>query len=200
MRPLISTLAVLLVLSVSGCGDDGERTPEPEPTESSSSASPSEAATATPTEDAALLACGLADEGDVEAAFGQTVPPGSLGGGGHDENGVVWQSDNCSWELEDVLEVTLAVSVAEDFEGGELLCPVLDYLDTESTPAPELGDQPFWVGYAGNEVEGTVRVCAAEVLLDVDVDAPAGSIELDTMRQQTIAFAGVALDGLGERS
>ena len=200
MRPLISSLVAVLALGLSGCGDDEE--PSADPTASATAdASPADPSYASPTTPAPNTssgtgvppACDLADEADVEATFGVAVTAGSEGGGGHNEDNLVWQTDNCDWESAGALEVTLAVSEAEDFEGGELLCPVLSHFDAEPTPVPELGDGASWLGYVGNETEGTLRVCGDEVLLDIDVVAPAGSIDLAVLRQQSAAFARLAL-------
>ncbi len=197
MRTLISSLVTVLALALSGCGDDDE--PTADPTEDASQADPSSASPPAPETPSVLTvppACELADEADVEAAFGLAVPPGSEGGGGHNEDDLVWQTDNCDWEVEGVLELTLAISEAEDFEDGEMHCPVLSHFEAEPTPVPELGDEASWLGYAGNETEGTVRVCGDDVLLDVSVLAPAGTIDLAVLQQQTTAFAGFALSAL----
>lgn len=201
MRPLISVGVLLLALVAAGCGGDEEPSDQSGDgtTSDSASADPETEPTETsePTEPEATGACDLADEGDVAAAFGQQVPAGSQGGGGHDEDGLVWQSDNCNWEVDDALEVTLAISVADDFADGSLLCPELSYLDTEATPVPEVGDRASWVGNDLGEIEGTLRVCTADRLVDIDADAPTGSRDLDTLRDQAVALATVVLGNLG---
>ena len=203
MRLLISTTAALLVLSVAACGGEEPASdpapadsPSTKPTELSAPAKTSELA-ASPTEAAPLTACSLANEADVEAAFGLSVPAGSIGGGGHDEDGLVWKSDNCSWEVEDQLDVRLGLSVADDFEGGTLVCPPLSYLDTESTPVPALGGGAAWVGNDMGELEGTLRLCLAEHLVDIDVETPIGSGDLATLRGQAVVFAGMVQGNLG---
>ena len=204
MRLLISTVAALLVVSVAGCGGDDEPASDPTPAASSTTTSsePSEPAetsepAASPTEASPLTACSLADEAEVEAAFGLPVPAGSVGGGGHDEDGLVWKSDNCSWEVEDTLDVRLGLSVAGDFEGGKLVCPPLSYLGTESTPVPALGGGAAWVGNDMGELEGTLRLCLAEHLVDIDVETPTGSGDLAALRGQAVAFAGMVQGKLG---
>ncbi len=197
MRTLISTAAVLVVLSVAGCGADDDPASDPAPADSSSTESPSAEPAASPAEAGPLTACSRAVEVDVETAFGLSVPAGSVGGGGHDEDGLAWKSDDCSWEVEDQLDVRLGLSVADDFEGGRLLCPPLSYLGTESTPVPGLGGGAAWVGNDMGELEGTLRLCLAEHLVDIDVETPTGAGSLAALQRQAVVLAGMVLAKLG---
>lgn len=186
-------VAVLtLTLSLAACGgdDDGE-------IKSGGAADKPESSAPTATEVGSLAPCDLADEADVEAAYGEDLPPGFPGGGGHDEDGLSWQSDNCNWDVDDGLEVTLAVSVAEDYDGGELVCPQLDSFGTAGTPVAELGDGASWVSDEVDPNEGTLRVCLDDVNFDIDVESPDGSRDPDTLREQTVALAEVVLASLG---
>jgi hypothetical protein len=145
-------------------------------------------------------ACELADHVDVERAYGAPVPAGKPGGGSHSENDVEWQSDNCTWSVEDGLQVKLQVSVADDYEDyadGELLCPELASFGEAGTPVPELGDGATWVIDGVDPNEGTLRVCLDEVNFDIDMEQPDGSRDADTMRGQTVALAQVVLAGVG---
>jgi len=188
VRTLLAALG--LAFTLSACGDDdpinsGGEQREPEPT-------------ATTESDASPAAvCDLADASDVEAAYGEPVPPGSYGGGGHDDNGVQWQSDNCNWDVEDGLEVTLAVSRADQFADGELLCLELDSFGTPATPVPELGDRAWWVVDDVDPDEGTLRICTDEEMIDIDMESADGSRDPDTMRDQSVALAEVVLANLG---
>jgi hypothetical protein len=190
VRILLAALG--LTLSLAACGDDDDEIRSggagSEPETSSPTATPGEAAEV----------CELADEADVEAAFGEDVPPGSFSSGSTDEDGVQWQSDNCNWDIEDGLDVSLAISTAEDFAQGELLCPELDSFDVPSTPVTGLdAAAASWVTDKIDPDEGTLRICTDAELIDIDVASPDGSRDPDTMRDQSIALAEVVLANLG---
>ena len=192
MRTFLTVLA--LMLSLAACGGDEEITSggaseKPETSEGETSV--------TETAMGVQPACDLADEADVEAAYAEDVPPGFPGGGGHDEDGLQYQSDNCGWEVEDGLDVTLAVSVAEDYPDGELVCPELDSFGEVGTPVSELGDGASWVIDGVDPNEGTLRVCLDDLNFDIDVESPDGSRDPDTLRAQSVALAGVVLANLG---
>ena len=189
MRTLLAVLALTLSLAACGGDDDDEITSGGAREETETSAATTEAAPE--------HTCDLADESDVEAAYGEPVPPGADGNGGHDEDGLKWQSENCGWEVEDGLDVRLGVSRAEDFDGGELLCPELDSFDTPSTPVPGLGDQAAWVTDEIDPNEGTLRICTEAEMIDIDVESPDGSRDPDALRNQSVALAEVVLANLG---
>ena len=191
VRTPAAALLAALALTVAGCGDD-------DTTGSGGGSEPTGSPSPAATETGPVTACGLVDETDVEAAYGEDVPPGTVGGGGHDDDGLQWQSDNCGFEVEDGLDVTLAVLVAEDYPDGELVCPELDTFGTPGTPVPELGDGAAWVTDEVDPNEGTLRVCGEELNFDIDVESPDGSRDPETLRAQTLALAEVVLSNLGQ--
>jgi hypothetical protein len=200
MRTRVALSLAALVLTVGACSDDdgGEITSggardEPESSAPSTTETP---APATPEAGPADV-CDLADASDVEAAYGEPVPPGSPGSGNHSENDLEWQSDNCNWEVEDGLDVRLGVSVAEDFPDGELLCPELPSFDAPSTQVRTLGEGASWVNDEFDPNEGTLRICADAEMVDIDVESPDGSRDPDTLREQTVALAEVVVANLG---
>jgi hypothetical protein len=193
VRTLLAVLALTFTLAACGGGDD-------EVTSGGASEKPEasgEETSATETVIGVQPACDLAGEADVEAAYGEPVPPGSAGGGSHSENDVEWETDNCKWEAEDGLDIRLGVSVAEDYPDGQLICPELHSFDTAATPVPELGDGATWVIDELDANEGTLRVCLDEVNFDLDVESSDGSRDPNTLRDQSVALAGVVLAHLG---
>ena len=190
-------MAVLaLMLTVAGCGgdDDEIRSGGGEDTPSASSSATTEVDR--PAGDVEV--CDLATEAEVEAAFGEDLPAGSFSSGSTDEDGVQWQSDNCNWDIEDGLEVSLEYSTAEDFADGELLCPELDSFDTPSTPVEGLdAASAAWVNDQVDPDEGTLRICTDTALVDIDIETSDGTGDSDTMQQQAVALAEVVLGNLG---
>ncbi len=173
----------VLVFMLSGCGDDDEPSAEPTTDEAAQTSPPAP--------------CDLIDEADVEAAFGEPVPAGTVGVGGNTENDVAWESKNCDWEQDGVLEVQLALAEAGDFNAGEVLCPELKMLGTLSTAVTDLGEEAYWVADERTEAEGQLRICTDDLLIDLEVEAPIGSRDLETLRGQTITLGRVVLDELG---
>lgn len=192
MRITLAILTLLFVLV--GCGDDDEpiRSGGAEETADTPFPNPSETLRELPE------VCDLATDADVEAAFGEDVPPGSFSSGSTDEDDVQWMSDNCNWEIEDGLEVSLAFTTADDFADGELLCPELDSFDVPSTPVEGLdATSAAWVNDKIDPNEGTLRICTTFALMDIDVESPDGSRDPDTMQSQAVALAEVVLTNLG---
>lgn len=192
MRILLAVIA--LTFTLVGCGDDDE------PIRSGGSEEPtlsepdlSETLRVRP------MVCDLATEADVEAAFGEDVPPGSISSGSTtDENDLSWMSDNCNWDVEDGLEVSLALTFADDFADGELLCPELDSFDVPSTPVEGLdATSAAWVNDKIDPHEGTLRICTERELMDIDIESPDGSRDPATMQAQAMALAEVVLTNLG---
>ncbi len=190
MRTFLATLALALVLV--GCGGDDD------PIVSGGASEKSEPASSATEPPAEVEVCELATEADVEAAFLEDLPPGSLSFGGTDEDGVQWQSDNCNWDIEDGLEVTLEISTAEDFSDGVLQCPELDSFDVPSTPVEGLdATSAAWVNDKIDPNEGTLRICTDSYLLGIDVESPDGSRDPGTMQSQAVTLAEVVLANLG---
>ena len=193
-----TTLAVLaLTLALAGCGDsDDDEIRSGGADETPSSAAPETSETDQP--DGEVEVCELATEAEVEAVFGEDLPPGSFSSGSTDEDGVQWQSDNCNWDVDDGLEVRLAYSTAEDFAEGELLCPELDSFDTPSTPVEGLDAvSAAWVVDQIDPEEGTLRICTDSALINIDTEYPDGTADPATMEEQSVALAEVVLANLG---
>ncbi|WP_220794142.1 hypothetical protein, partial [Nocardioides pelophilus] len=135
-RGLLVIAALLLTPALGACGDDGDgdsdgddTTPSAsatdDPTDATSVAS-SEATTATVTATAAdglPPACEVVTSADVEAAFGVPFGDPAFGGGGHTEQDIAWQSDDCNFEAEDLVQVDVGLTGPDDFRTGEFQCP-----------------------------------------------------------------------------
>ena len=200
MRTLLAVLALALSVTLSACGDDDEPITSGGASEADESADPG----TTPSDDESaevpteVEVCDLAEEGDVEAAFEEDLPPGTFSSGSTDEDGVQWQSDNCNWEIEDGTEVSLELSTAEDFTDGQLQCPELDSFSDPSTPVEGLdATSAAWVNDSIDPNEGTLRVCTDSYLINIDLESPDGSRDPATMQSQSVALAEVVLTNLG---
>ena len=201
MRIPVLAIMTVVVLSLAGCGDDDEPITSGGTSEESEASSPTASET-TATEEVPVPVdaevCELADEADVEAAFAEDLPPGSFSSGSTDEDGVQWTSDNCNWDIEEGTEVSLEVSIAEDFADGTLQCPELDSFDVPSTPVEGLdASSAAWVNDKIDPNEGTLRICTDTYLLGIDVASPDGSRDPETMQAQAVALAEVVLGNLG---
>ena len=141
---LAPVLLLLLAPALSACGGDSDNTtddaappssstpsvpPTSAPTDESKTADTSDTADTDETESASTdpaeglsPACEVLAPADLKAAYGVAFGDGEVGGGGTSESGVDWQSDNCDWEAQDLVEVQLAISGPDDFEGG-FTCP-----------------------------------------------------------------------------
>ena len=73
------------------------------------------------------------------------MPPGSYGAVGTTTMVCSGRATTATGTSRTGIEVSLAVSRADEFADGELLCVELDSFDTPSTPVPELGDRAWWV-------------------------------------------------------
>jgi hypothetical protein len=189
-----SSVAVVVVLAglLAGCGDDEEGGSPPVSTEMrTQSASP------TPTEPAGLpSACDVLAPEDVAAAYGASFGRGSPGGGGHTEQDVAWQSDNCEWEVDDQLEVTFALSGPDDFAAG-FTCPEPTPIASTVEPVPDLGTAAWWEQDESPPLEATLRVCTEAFNFDLSVELEDDYQHEGDPRAQTVGLAEVALTALG---
>ncbi|UMG94213.1 hypothetical protein [Nocardioides sp. TF02-7] len=194
-------------------GDDGEEAAETsEATEESSSPSdpdtPEPSGTAGPestddpdgggtTAGALPAACDVLTADDIAAAYGVTVGPGSIGGGGHSEQDVEWQSDNCSWEADDLVEVDFALSGPDDFPAG-FTCPEPLAIASQVEPVEVPGaTRAFWDVDDSPPLEAVLRVCTDAFVFDIELEYEDGAEHEGDPRQQSIGLAKTALAALG---
>lgn len=217
MRSLrrLAPIAVLLLAPVlAGCGDDGgddKDSNEGAPPTSSSPDAPdssdpatdateatSDAESSSPAEPVELPgACDVVTADDVGAAYGVEFGTGEVGGGGTSENDVEWQSDNCDWESEGLLEVQLAISGPDDFE-GEVTCPVPGKKNATPVqpPGPE-AIRAWWIVEDQQPLEATLRLCTTESLVEIGLEFEGGTDYLGDPQIQTTALASYVLTQLG---
>jgi hypothetical protein len=217
---LAPVLLLVLASTLSACGGDSDNTsddaapppssspsepPTSGPTSADTSATTgSEPATetsssATASSEAALSgACEVVTPEDVQAAYGVEFGDGEIGGGGTSEGGVDWQSDNCDWEATDLVEVQLAISGPDDFEGG-FTCPepsgTGDTVTSVSPPGPQAAGS-WWIVEDKQPLEATLRVCTRAYLVEIGLEFEDGTDFKGDPQAQTIELATQVLQNL----
>jgi len=181
--------AALLVLTpaLAACGDDepGEDGPsaEPSPTAASSTvttptAAPSSTPAAPSTAPAAGLpaACDVVSADDLAEAYGMSFGAPEVGGGSTSEQGVEWSSDNCSFEAEDLAEVTVKLTGPEDFAKGAFGCPQPPEVGGSVEPVRDIAGASggWWKVSNPPTFEGELRACTDAVLLEIDLEYEEG--------------------------
>lgn len=213
MRSLRSSTPVLLLLFVpalGACGDseDPGLLPEDETSEATTATTDATDTGSSPVPPTAEVssdvpaglpaACDVLTPEDVAAAYGVPFGPAEPGGGGHTEGDVEWQSDNCDWEAQDLVEVQLALTGPEDFTGDDTFtCPEPTAIAATVEPVPGLGDAAFWEVDEAPPLEATLRVCTADYNFDIDLDFEDGVDFQGDPRAQSIALAAVVIAKLG---
>lgn len=205
-RGFLAVAVLVLAPVLAGCGDDTDSGDAPP--SSSSPDSPGEttdatssAATEETTDASAGLteACEVLTPADLEAAFGVPFGEPVVGAGVHaEQEGLTWQSHDCSFEAEDLVEVKLALTGPDDFTEGSFGCGEPLAIASTVTPAEVAGALEAWWEVGDREpLETTLRVCTEGYNFDIDLEYEDGvDFEGDPM-QQSIALAETALGVLG---
>ena len=205
LRRLLPVLLLSLAPVLAACGDDGDDGggdgssgdgTTTEPTDAGSA--PSTPTTPSTTAGVPTLpaACDVLTPEDVEAAYGVAFGAPEQGGGGHAEGKYEWQSDNCSFTAEALLEVKLALVGADDFSGA-FACPEPTAIASQVEPVDGLGDQAWWEVDDAGPLEATLRVCTPSYDFDLELEYEDGVDYVGDPQTQTIALAGVVLAKLG---
>lgn len=200
-RGFLAVAVILLSPVLVACGADDE--PEDSPPSSSSPDLPNSSnvpteetsATSQATTDAPVAlpeACDVLTTEEVAAAFGVEFGVAEPGGGGTNEGDTSWQSDNCDWEAEDLVEVQLALSAPEDYTPA-FTCPEPTAIASTVEPVPGLGDAAYWEVDKSPPLEASLRVCTASYNFDIDLEYADGVDFQGDPQQQSIALAGVVL-------
>ena len=203
--------ALLLVVPVlAGCGDDSDEGDDDTPPSSSSPSSPgddtegsspgtTDTTAGTSTAPAGLpSACDVLTPDDVAAAFGVDFGPAEPGAGGYTQQDIEWQSDNCDWEAEDLVEVQLALTGPDDFTVGEFQCLEPGDIASTVTPVDVPGaDQAWWDEDDAPPLEATLRVCTASYNFEIELEYEDGVDFQGDPQQQSIALAEVVIGKLG---
>jgi|GEM_PF-6067060 len=212
LRPLVPVVVLLLAPALAACGDDDEpentppsaTTPDsPEvPSEGTSSDTPGETS---PTDAGTTDAggelpnpCDVLTAADVQAAFGVPFGEPSQGGGGYTEQDIEWQSQDCNFEAEDLVEIDFALTGPDGFAAGDFQCPKPTEILATVTPVEGLDAQEAWWKRAENPpLEATLRVCTESYNFDIELEYEDGVDFQGDPQQQSIALAEVVLDRLG---
>lgn len=204
-RHLGPLAALLLVPTLAACGDDDpaeQASGSPStPPASETSATPVESAS-TPEETEPVVvtpeACNLITDGDISKAMGVSFEAGDQEGGGAAEGDLAWKSDNCSFEAEDLVEVTVKVTFPQDFTQGAFTCPMPSDTNGVVEPADDVAgaDEAWWKVSSPPNFAGTLRACTAEANVEVELDYEDGVDYEGDPRQQAGQIAQLVLSNL----
>lgn len=176
MRGWITMVFVALVL-LAACGNDDDGA-EPQTTADTSPTVEETTATTEGTTTTALadeeFPCSLLTQAEVEQLAGNPLEPGDAITNNVTEDTNSFQAAQCDWssfEGENPVEVTLAVSQDDDFPSGSVECPELPGTTSQ---LDDIGTQAFWAwNDPGTTLKiGSLRVCTADALVTVDVSSP----------------------------
>ena len=210
-------LLLLAAPALASCGDSSNTTDDAAPPPSSSPSDPgssgpsasetsgssgtTDVTTDVTTDGTALpAACEVITAEEVGAAFGVSFGPGSPGGGGTSEGDLEWQSDDCGFEAEDLLEVELALTAPEDFTTGEFQCPEPTAIASTVTPVeglPAPATRAWWDRDDAPPLEAALRVCTDAYNFEIQLEYEDGVDFQGDPQQQATALAGVVLANLG---
>ncbi|GAA4816597.1 hypothetical protein ACFQ0K_08110 [Nocardioides caeni] len=207
VRRLLPVAALLLVPVLAACGEDDPEETAATPTPSTPAASDPTSATvtesaSTPVETEPVpvvpAACTLITGDDVAKAMGVAFEPAEQGGGATSEGDLDWQSDNCSFEAEDLVEVSVKLTFPDDFTKGDFTCPMPSDINGVVEPVDDVAgaDQGWWKVSNPPNFAGNLRACTAEVLVEVELDYEDGVDYEGDPRQQAAQLAQLVLSNL----
>lgn len=208
-RGFLVIAALLLTPVLGACGDDGDgdgdgATPSASATDSptdATSVASTDATTASVTAtagDGLPPACEVVTAADVEAAFGVPFGDPAFGGGGHTEQDIAWQSDDCNFEAEDLVQVDFGLTGPDDFRTGGFQCPEPRGIAATVSPVEVPGAvEAWWEVDDAPPLEATLRVCTDAYNFDIELEYEDGVDFQGDPQTQAIALAVVALEKLG---
>lgn len=183
MRFLTLTGTALLVMGLAGCSAPVDDTGAEDPAAPSESQS-TEPEADEPEADAGGGECGGLTTEDLVGIFGVKLEGPEPSMGNSDQNGVTWTSAGCNWENEETeLEIDLDISGVTDFPEGAINCIEPGGVG-EVTAVEGIGNQAWWKFDDFNEVEGELRVCTDDQLVELAVDAETGSTTSDELLEK----------------
>lgn len=206
-RHLAPVAALLLVPALAACGDDdpAEVSSVPTPTESTPTVSeePTEASSsaATQTTDAAPVlpgACDLITVDDVAKAMGVSFGAGEPETEDESEGSLAWTADECSFDADDLVEVSIRVTQPGDFVQGTFTCPMPSDRDGVVEPVDDVAgaSEGWWKVSNPPNFAGTLRACTPEVFVEVELDYEDGVDYEGDPRQQAGQLAQLVLANL----
>ena len=184
MRSLALAGAALLVAGLVGCSG---LTPAPNQPEGQG-----EPSTAAPEPAAEGGACGGLTTEHLVGIFGVDLAGPAPSTSNSDQNGITWTSTGCDWEDEDALEVDLDISQGADFPDGTVTC-IEPVGVGDVTEVSGIGSQAWWKFDDFNEVEGKLRVCTDDRLVELAVDAETGSMTSDELLEKAQTAARIVV-------
>lgn len=202
---VIGTLAFSPVLAACGDSDDPDDddardVSSSEPIDRSPTDDMSEPAATTSEAAAATLpaACDILQPIDIATAYGATPSAGEPGSGGHNEQDLQWQTDDCDFEAEDFFDVELAVAGPDDFPAGFTCPPQTDIGATVQKVKVPGADSASWkVDDGEDSLEAELRVCTADAVFEISLDFEDGYQHEGDPQAQTIGLAEVVLERIG---
>ncbi|WP_028656464.1 hypothetical protein [Nocardioides sp. J54] len=212
LRRLWPAALIALTPVLAACGDD-DNEPDDDATEPSSQApSPTEATSATeeptqatseptsepPAADLLPAACDLITGDDLAKAMGITFGPAEPGGGTTSEQDLEWRSDNCSFEAEDLVEVTIKVTGPSDFVKGTFGCSQPSEIASIVEPADDIpgATDGWWKVSDAPPLEAELRACSATANVEVEMEYEDGVDYEGDPRQQAAQIATHVLNNL----
>src|SRR5690606_38998131 len=181
MKLLALAGAALLVIGLGGCSAPADENTEPDAPNQSATTPPESTQPDVPADDAP---CGGLTTEDLVGIFGVELEGPEPSTGDSDQNGITWKSTGCDWENDPIeLEIDLDISQASDFPDGKLTCMRPGGVG-DVTPVSGIGTQAWWKFADFNEVEGELRVCTDDRMLELAVDAPTGSMTSDELKEK----------------
>lgn len=185
MRFLALTAAALLLLGVGGCSAP------PPGTGTGTPPSPSEPHPGGP--DTGAGQCGGLATEELVTIFGIDLTGPDASTGDSDQNGVTWTSTGCDWENDaERFEIDLDISQGSDFPDGSIVCIEPGGVGGV-TPVEGVGTRAWWKFDEFDEVEGELRACTDDSMVEIAIDAAAGSITSDELREKAASAIRVVL-------
>jgi len=176
MRLLALAGAALLVIGLGGCSAPADENTEPDAPNQSEPAQPD-----APADDAP---CGGLTTEDLVGIFGVELQGPEPSTGSSDQNGITWNSSGCDWENDAAeLEIDLDIAGPSDFPDGELNCIEPGGVG-DVTPVTGIGSQAWWKFDDFDEVEGELRVCTDDRMVEMEVDGEKGSMTSDELKDK----------------
>lgn len=175
---LASVAAIALMLTGCAAGPNGSSSTDGT---SNSSTSPDGSGQSDGSGVATEKCGGLTTEA-LEKVFGKTLEGPESERGHNDKNGVKWTDSGCDWaSASEKFEVDFDVAVASDFPDGTVGCAEPGGIG-DIVSVKGIGTQAWWEFSDLNEAEGTLTVCTADALLELEIDAESGAYTGDELR------------------
>jgi hypothetical protein len=183
MRTLELAGVALLLIGLAGCSAPAD-TGSPAAPE----ASPSAETDARP--DASE--CGGLTTEDLVGLFSVELEGPDPETGSSDQNGATWTSTGCDWEGAG-LEIDLDISEGSNFPGGSVEC-IEPGGAGDVTAVEGIGNQAWWKFDDVDEVEGELRVCTDDRMVELEVDGETGSMSSEELQEKVVSAVRIVVE------